>query len=205
MKVSGKENWFKLTATFYDAKGISHNEQRTMGRMSQMRIYAIILSAVLMAGCNDANRMIADHTSAGELSLWYNEPADLAKWEQALPIGNGRLGAMVFGGVQKERIQFNCDTLFTGKPHDYAHKGAVEYLTPIRKLLFDGKQKEAHDLANREFMSVLDDGSNGQRPYQPFGDLILTFPEFDDKTIVGYRRQLDIDSAVASLEFQPSG
>ncbi len=166
-----------------------------------MKIYAIILSAVLLAGCNDANRMITDHTSANELSLWYNEPANLTKWEQAVPLGNGRLGAMVFGGVQKERIQFNCDTLFIGKPHDYAHKGAVEYLAPIRKLLFEGKQKEAHELANREFMSVLDDGSNGQRAYQPFGNLILTFPEFNDKTPASYRRQLDIDSAVASLEF----
>ncbi len=170
-----------------------------------MRIYAIILSAVLLAGCNDANRMITDITSASDLSLRYNEPADLAKWEQAVPIGNGRLGAMVFGGVEKERIQFNCDTLFTGKPHDYAHKGAVEYLSPIRKLLYEGKQKEAHDLANREFMSVLDNGSNRQRAYQPFGDLILTFPEFNDKTPANYRRQLDIDSAVASLEFDVDG
>ena len=170
-----------------------------------MKIYAIILSAVLLAGCNDANRMITDHTSANELSLWYNEPANLTKWEQAVPLGNGRLGAMVFGGVQKERIQFNCDTLFTGKPHDYAHKGAFNHLSPIRKLLFEGKQKEAHELANREFMSVLDNGSNRQRAYQPFGDLVLTFPEFNNKAPASYRRQLDIDSAVASLEFDVGG
>jgi alpha-L-fucosidase 2 len=106
-------------------------------------MYAIILSAVLLAGCNDANRMITGSDTANELSLWYNEPANLAKWEQSVPIGNGRLGAMVFGGVEKERIQFNCDTLFTGKPHDYAHKGAVKYLSPIRKLLYEGKQNRA--------------------------------------------------------------
>ncbi len=166
-----------------------------------MRIWAIILIAVLLTGCNDANRRNTDPATVDDLSLWYNEPANPAKWEQALPLGNGRLGAMVFGGVEKERIQFNCDTLFTGKPHDYAHKGAFKYLSPIRKLLFEGKQKEAHDLANREFMSVRDDGSNKQRAYQPFGDLILTFPEFNNKTPTSYRRQLDIDSAVASLEF----
>ncbi len=176
-----------------------------MRRNFQMKIYALILSTILLAGCNDSNSIIPDHTSANELSLWYNEPANPAKWEQAVPLGNGRLGAMVFGGVEKERIQFNCDTLFTGKPHDYAHKGAVEYLSPIRKLLFEGKQKEAHDLANREFMSVRDDGSNKQRAYQPFGDLVLTFPEFNDEVPASYRRQLDIDSAVASLEFDISG
>ena len=84
--------------------------------------------------------------------VMFDRPAE--RWEEALPVGNGRLGAMVFGGVTEDRYQFNEDTLWSGHPHDYAHKGAVEHLGEIRQLLFDGKQKEAESLASKEFMSV---------------------------------------------------
>src|SRR5438045_1337231 len=76
-----------------------------------------------------------------DLTLWYSQPA--AKWEEALPVGSGRLGAMVFGGVADERIQFNEDTLWTGKPHDYVRQGAGDKLKDIQKLIFDGNEKEA--------------------------------------------------------------
>ncbi|HUV66889.1 MAG TPA: glycoside hydrolase family 95 protein [Sedimentisphaerales bacterium] len=150
-----------------------------------------------------ATILTAGPVTGGELSVWFDKPA--GQWVEALPIGNGGLGAMVFGGVERERIQFNRDTLFDGKPHDYAHKDAVKHLPAIRKLLFEGKQKEAHDLANREFMSVRDDGSNKQRDYQPFGDLILTFPGLKGKSAANYRRELDIDSALTLLEFTVDG
>ena len=101
--------------------------------------------------------IVTGSATGGELSIWFDKPAD--KWGEALPIGNGGFGAMVFGRVETERIQFNHDTLFNGKPHDYAHEGAVTQLPAIRKLLFEGKQGEAHELANREFMSVRDDDS----------------------------------------------
>ena len=78
----------------------------------------------------------------GLMRLWYDKPA--SKWVEALPIGNGRFGAMVFGGVSEARLQFNDDTLFTGEPHNYAHNGAVKYLPQLRQLLFEGKQDEAH-------------------------------------------------------------
>lgn len=84
------------------------------------------------------------------LKLWYNQPAEV--WTEALPIGNGSLGAMIFGGVTKERIQFNEGTLWTGKPRKYHRDGASEYLSEIRQLLFDGKQDEAEALAERVFM-----------------------------------------------------
>src|SRR6476660_10497659 len=86
------------------------------------------------------------------LKLWYDQPA--AKWTDALPIGNGRIGAMIFGGVEKDRIQFNEETLWTGAPRDYNRKGAYQYLPQIRKLLFEGKQKEAEQLAEEEFMGL---------------------------------------------------
>jgi alpha-L-fucosidase 2 len=90
--------------------------------------------------------------SQQELKLWYTKPS--AKWTDALPIGNGRLGAMIFGGVDRERIQFNEETLWTGYPRDYNRKDAYKYLPQLRQLLFEGKQKEAEQLAEEHFMGM---------------------------------------------------
>lgn len=84
------------------------------------------------------------------LKLWYTQPAE--EWTEALPIGNGRLGGMIFGGVAEERIQFNEETLWTGEPRAYHREGAAAYLPEIRELLFEGKQEEAEALAEQEFM-----------------------------------------------------
>src|SRR5690349_2632696 len=88
------------------------------------------------------------------LALWYQQPA--AVWTDALPLGNGRLGAMVFGGVGEEHLQFNEETLWSGRPRTgqvrYARPGAVQYLQPIRQLLAEGKQKEAEAMAENYFM-----------------------------------------------------
>ena len=141
---------------------------------------------------------------AEELKLWYDKPA--TEWTEALPIGNGRMGAMIFGGTERERIQFNDNTLFTGRPHDYAHDGAKKHLPVLRQLLFDGKQDEAHELANREFMSVSTrEGRRRirQEKYQPFGDVLLEFPGHGSTT--EYRRELDIDRAVASVQYKSGG
>ena len=128
------------------------------------------------------------------LSLWYRRPA--AEWVEALPVGNGRLGAMVFGGVPEERIQFNESTLWVGEPRDYSRPGASNHLAAIRQLLFDGKQKEAEQLAMKEFMSV----PLRQMPYQPFADLRLKFP---GATNAGdYRRELNLDEAVARTGYR---
>ncbi|MGM9475757.1 glycosyl hydrolase family 95 catalytic domain-containing protein [Pedobacter sp. GSP4] len=85
-------------------------------------------------------------------TLWYNKAAE--KWTDALPIGNGRLGAMIFAGTAVDHIQFNEETLWTGKPRDYNRQGAYKYLPEIRKLLFEGKQKEAEALAQEQFMGL---------------------------------------------------
>jgi alpha-L-fucosidase 2 len=133
-----------------------------------------------------------------ELNLWYNQPAK--QWVEALPIGNGSFGGMVFGGTAEERIQFNDDTLYTGEPHDYAHKGAVEYLPELRKLLFEGKQNEAHALGNKEFMSVNTHGRNTQEAYQPFGSINLSFPGHE--TFTDYYRDLDLNEATATTRYK---
>ena len=77
--------------------------------------------------------------------LWYNKPAE--KWTEALPIGNGRMGAMIYGGVQEDHLQFNESSFWTGMPREYARKGASDYLGSIRKALLDGKQKQALPLS----------------------------------------------------------
>src|ERR1019366_8939785 len=86
----------------------------------------------------------------GNLKLWYDKRAE--KWTDALPLGNGKIGAMVFGGVSDEHIQFNESTLWTDGPRNYQHEGASQYLQPIRNLLFEGKQSEAEKLAEKHFM-----------------------------------------------------
>ncbi|HUX58574.1 MAG TPA: glycoside hydrolase family 95 protein [Bacteroidales bacterium] len=131
------------------------------------------------------------------LLLYYNKPAD--KWTEALPVGNGRLGAMVFGGVEREQIQFNEETLWTGAPHDYSHKGASDYLDDIRQLLFVGKQKEAEQLAMKEFMSM----PLKQTEYQPFGDLYIDFPGHEKYS--NYHRELDISDAVCYTSYNVDG
>jgi alpha-L-fucosidase 2 len=88
------------------------------------------------------------------LKLWYQQPA--AKWTDALPLGNGRLGAMVFGGVGQEHLQFNEATLWTGRPRNYNRPGAAQYLPQIRQLLAESKQAEAEALAEQHFMGLKD-------------------------------------------------
>jgi alpha-L-fucosidase 2 len=131
------------------------------------------------------------------LTLWYTKPAEL--WTDALPVGNGRMGAMVFGGAAHERIQFNEQTVWTGEPHDYAHKGAAKSLQQIRELLWAGKQKEAEALAMTEFMSE----PLHQKAYQALGDLIIETPGADNPT--NYKRSLDLDTGIAVTEFTANG
>lgn len=131
-------------------------------------------------------------------TLELHDPAPAPDWNSAYPVGNGRLGAMVFGGVAEERIQFNEHTVWTGEPRTYARPGAHRHLAAIRQLLFSGKQKEAEDLAMREFMSV----PLRQFAYQPFGDIFLRFPHAQP---AAYRRSLDLDAALAAVEYEAAG
>ena len=136
---------------------------------------------------------------ATTLRLWYQQPA--AEWVEALPIGNGRLGAMVFGGIASEKIQFNEDTVWQGEPHDYARTGAHRHLGRIRALLTAGEQAEAEELAMKQFMS----DPLRQKAYQAFADLTLDFPNIDAAQATGYERALDIDTAIASVAFDAGG
>ena len=127
-------------------------------------------------------------------SLWYRQPA--AQWVEALPVGNGRLGAMVFGGIEQERIQLNEDTLWAGGPYNPANPEAREALPEIRRLLAAGEHGAAQDLVNQKFMSR----PLRQAPYQTIGDVLLTLAGGD--AAHDYRRELDLDTAIARTEFR---
>ena len=156
------------------------------------RSLLVLLSLLLAASCRSATP-----EDASDLVLWYEDPA--ANWNEALPIGNGSMGAMVFGDPATARYQFNEDTLWVGEPHDYAHRGASAHLETIRQLLFAGKQREAEALASREFMSV----PLRQAAYQPFGDLLVQFAGHGAAT--EYRRELDLDAATATTTYVVDG
>ena len=131
------------------------------------------------------------------LSLWYTAPA--ANWSQALPIGNGRLAAMIFGGPAEEHIQFNEDTIWAGQPHDYSHPGASNYLAQIRQMIFDGQGANVFkDVAKSNFMSV----PIRQCGYQPCGDLFL---RFGHEGATNYQRSLNLDTATASVRYDFNG
>jgi len=134
---------------------------------------------------------------AGRLSVWLRQPA--AKWDQGLPIGNGRLGAMILGGVVSERIQINEDTLWAGGPYDPSSAEALEALPEARRLIFEGKFAEAHALIGKKMMAR----PLKQMPYQTAGDLLLKFPDVAEAS--DYRRELDLDTAVARVTYTAGG
>jgi len=131
--------------------------------------------------------------AASKLTLWYDKPASV--WNEALSLGNGRIGAMVFGSVDSERIQLNEATLWTGKPHDYTNPGARKNLEAIRKLIFD------EDVEGAELLAPSLLGIPPQlHAYQPFCDLYLDF--FTDTHAENYRRSLDIRSAITTVSYK---
>jgi len=133
-----------------------------------------------------------------DLRLWYRQPA--ATWIEALPVGNGRLGAMVFGGTQSELIQLNEDTVWTGGPYDPHGTGAgAKALPEIRRLVFEGKGKEAEALFEKEMMAKIWE----QAQYQPLGDLKLSFAGLGE--VSDFRRELNLDTAVARTMFRSGG
>jgi alpha-L-fucosidase 2 len=156
---------------------------------------SILILLLTQISCNNFTE--PDKELNPSQTLWYKEPAKI--WNEALPLGNGRLGAMVYGGTENEIIQFNEETLWTGQPHDYAHKGASKYLDELRQLLWDGKQDEAHKLGNEQFMSQ----PFGQLCYQPFGDVLLNFPGHENTA--NYKRQLNLEDAITSVFYEVDG
>ena len=132
--------------------------------------------------------------------LWYDRPA--MTWTQALPIGNGTMGGMVFGTPAVERIQLNEETIWAGQPNQVCNPAAKENLPKVRQLIFEGKYKEAELLANEKVMP-LGAGQNCGMPFQPFGDLWIAMPGHADYT--GYERLLDLDNARSVVRYTVDG
>jgi alpha-L-fucosidase 2 len=151
----------------------------------------------LAGGWSDGGFARDAAAAPGASRLWYTRPAE--QWTEALPVGNGRLGAMVFGGVARERLQLNEDTLYAGGPYDPSSAEALAALPRVRELITAGRYLEAQSLAHEKMMA---------RPirmpsYQTVGDLVIEFApsSFGD----GYRRALDLDTALATVQYRQAG
>ncbi len=165
-----------------------------------LALFSLLAPAIMAESVNALN--LSDTSSKngaitvllGQQTLWFREPA--RDWNWALPLGNAHLGAMVHGDPAKELIQLNESTFWAGYPHDYVKPGAAQYLPEIRRLLFEGKDGEATNLANAHFM--------GNPPflaaYQPLGNLRLDCPQAGP--VQDYRRELDLLSGVAKVSFK---
>jgi len=129
--------------------------------------------------------------------LWYDEPA--GEWIDALPVGNGRLGAMVHGGLERERVQLNEETLWAGGNVDRVVKGAAEHLPEIRQCCFDGEYERAQQLCNEYLLG----DPPAIRPYQPFCDLIVEQPSHERAT--SYHRELDLQDGVSRVAYTVDG
>ncbi len=135
-----------------------------------------------------------------EYRLWYDQPA--MTWTQALPVGNGVMGAMVFGTPGVEHLQLNEETIWAGQPNNVINPQARETLPQVRRLLFEGKYQEAQDLANDKVMPVGAKQNMGM-PYQPFGDLYISMPGHAQYT--DYERWLDLDNGKSVVRYTVDG
>jgi alpha-L-fucosidase 2 len=150
----------------------------------------------------------ASVTPGSPLLVWFREPAK--RFFESCPVGNGRIGGMIFGGVQEERIALNEITLWSGGRQDADRPEAYKVLPEIRRLLFEGRNAEAQEILSRNFICA-GVGSNHARgaeapygSYQTLGDLRLVFPGTSEQA-AGYRRELDLDTGVARVSYVLNG
>src|SRR5688572_18132096 len=136
--------------------------------------------------------------SKQDLKLWYNKPSGRT-WENAMPIGNGRLGAMIYGNVERETIQLNEHTVWSGSPNRNDNPLALDSVAYIRQLIFEGKQKDAERIANRV---IITKKSHGQK-FEPVGSLQLSFAGHENAS--NYYRELDIERAVTKTSYTVNG
>ncbi|HTL58910.1 MAG TPA: glycoside hydrolase family 95 protein [Candidatus Limnocylindrales bacterium] len=154
---------------------------------------AISLSAVAALGWTGTLRG-ASEGEKSDMVLWYRQPAQ--KWLEAMPVGNGYMGAMVFGGIAQERIALNESSFWSGRPHDYNDTNAVHYFPKIRDLVSAEKFQEAEKLVDEHFYGV----PKAQQAFEPIGDLLLKFEGADEAR--DYRRELDMETGVAKVSYK---
>lgn len=162
-------------------------------RPSAGQIVLVVL-ILLIALCSQTAK------AGSPYQLWYDRPA--MTWTQALPVGNGTMGGMVYGTPAVERIQLNEETIWAGQPNQVCNPAAKENLPKVRQLIFEGKYKEAEKLANEKVMP-LGANQNCGMPYQPFGDLWIAMPGHASYT--DYERLLDLDNARSVVRYTVDG
>jgi alpha-L-fucosidase 2 len=158
----------------------------------RLRLVAVVLVAAGSIG--PASMPRAQEDTPDRNVLWYRSAA--ASWNEAMPVGNGRLGAMVFGGVTSERLQLNEDTVWAGEKRDRINPAAAKAIPEILRLLFEGKPVEAEELADTTVVSI----PRRMPPYQPVGDVAIHFKASGAPS--GYRRELDLNDAIARVRFR---
>ena len=156
--------------------------------MKRKTIATLSLSAILL--------FVALSSSAQDHRLWYSRPA--SHWLEALPLGNSHLGAMVYGGTDTETIQLNEETFWSGSPHNNNSPDALAHLKEVRQLIFEGKEKAAHDIIEKNFFK----GPHGMR-FLPLGNVKLHFGHQADKG--SYRRELNLADAVNTTRYKVGG
>ena len=155
-----------------------------------MKKTLLALAAALLAVC------CTQETEQKDCLMWYDKPAEI--WLEALPLGNSHLGAMVYGGVPSEQIQFNEETFWSGGPHNNNSTQSLEHLQEVRDLIYEGKETEAEQLINQYFIP----GPHGMR-FLSLGSLFLDFEGLQEPE--NYCRQLDLTKAVATTTFTSGG
>ena len=135
--------------------------------------------------------------SGNAMTLWYRQPAQ--RWTNAMPIGNGRLGAMVFGGVETERLQLNEDTIWSGGPHVYDNPEALGHLNEVRQLIIQGQLPEARKISDKYMLGV----PAFQQAYQPLGNMYIHFDNHEASD--EYLRQLDLETGVVTVTYRIGG
>ncbi|MYM66695.1 glycoside hydrolase family 95 protein [Pseudoduganella sp. FT55W] len=170
----------------------------TLGLPARRRLLVSAGLATVFPGLAGAALSTADHAQAdGALTLWYGQAA--GPWVEALPVGNGRVGAMVFGRVRQERLQLNESSLFAGGPYHPLNPAAAAALPRVRALIAAGRYREATELTASDVIAK----PSSQMPYGAAGDLLLDFHGLDEAS--GYQRSLDLDTAIASTQFTSNG
>lgn len=153
-------------------------------------VAALIVLSFSAIGCSAKDAADADNL------LWYDAPAE--SWLQSLPLGNSRMGAMVYGGTQREEIQLNDETFWSGGPHNNNSSRSLERLNEVRQLIFDGKEREAEDIINKDFIV----GPHGMK-YLTLGSLFIDFDGIGE--VSDYRRELNLENAVNTTTYTSNG
>ena len=159
--------------------------------MRKIAFITLYLSVWLFSGCSRSK------SGSDTLELWYKQPASV--WVEALPVGNGRLGGMVFGDYKTERIQLNEESIWAGSKINNNNPGSLAHLPAIREAIFRGDYRKAEELSNKYMLGT----PPRVRSYQPLGDLFITFDHSGEPT--AYRRSLDLNTGVARTEYTING